>query len=547
MYIYNMYKRIIALLTPEQRRKGFRMLWSVLVRAALDFVSVAALVPLLLVLLKPGESRSVMLLLCGGVLLLVLVKDALVTWLARMQSRYQLGVYRELSHKLFSAYYQRGLLFLRSKGSVQLSHEVNYACYAFSQYALASLFRICSDGTLVLLMLVALLVWEPLAAALLCFVFLPLVWGYVGLVRKRLRRYGQEELEARRRQARTVSEAFRGYVELEVARAFDASQAAFAQGTGAIADCRLRTETCQLFPMFLSEVAVVLGLALLVLAGRGDLGLAGGVFAVVAFRLIPAVRGVLNAWTSLQNVARTLDVIEEDLAMEESAEAAQAETFTFNDRMTLRGLSFAFPDGHRLFRGLDWDICRGERVGIRGASGAGKSTLFNLMLGFLAPTEGEIRIDGKRLTTANRSGWHRLVGYVPQEIFIKDGTLAENVALGSAVPDRKKLEEVLELVHLGDWLRTLPQGVDTDLGECGSRLSGGQKQRIGIARALYKDAEVLFLDEATSALDNRTEQEVNRTLQSLSEQRRELTIIIIAHRESSLAVCGRVLDLNQEK
>ena len=206
-------------------------------------------------------------------------------------------------------------------------------------------------------------------------------------------------------------------------------------------------------------------------------------------------------------------------------------------------MGFAFPDGKLLFSGVNLTIHRGERIGVRGPSGSGKSTLFNLLLGFLEPTEGEIRVDGRKLTPANRHGWHRLVGYVPQEIFIIEGSLLDNVALGDAHPDRQRVMEVLTQVSLKDWTAELPQGLDTPLGEYGSRLSGGQKQRIGIARALYKEAEVLFFDEATSALDSRTEQEINSALAALSARYRELTMIIIAHRESSLEVCDRVFDL----
>ena len=131
---------------------------------------------------------------------------------------------------------------------------------------------------------------------------------------------------------------------------------------------------------------------------------------------------------------------------------------------------------------------------------------------------------------------------MPQEIFIIQGSLADNIALGRPI-DKEKIGKVLEQVQLKEWAATLPDGMDSSLGEYGSRLSGGQKQRIGIARALYKDAEVLFFDEATSALDNQTEQEINQALQELSATHKELTMIIIAHRESSLTFCDRVIEV----
>lgn len=197
-----------------------------------------------------------------------------------------------------------------------------------------------------------------------------------------------------------------------------------------------------------------------------------------------------------------------------------------------------------MLRDFSCVIRKGEYVGIRGESGIGKSTLFHLLLGFLSPDRGEIRIDGLRLTDEVRTAWHRRIGYVQQAVFVAQGTLAENIALGRGVIDRRKVVEVLGQVCLADWLETLPQGIDTPLGEDGGRLSGGQRQRVGIARALYKDADVLLLDEATSALDDETERDINRMLCRLMRERKGLTILSIAHRESSLAYCHRIVILN---
>ena len=538
-----MVRNIVRLLSEEQRRRGVWVVFSVLTRAILDFAGIAALVPILLIVVKDG-GRSMMLAVCGVVLLFVLLKNTLVMLLAHVQSCYQLEIYREFSTRMFANYYHRGLLYLKGKSSVRLGHEVNHVCYMFSLCVLAPVFRIAGEAVLILLIVLALIIWKPYAGCLLCGAFLFLSVLYICLVKKRLRRYGMEELEARRKQSRTVVEAYRGYAELEIARAFHTSLASFDQGMEFIVHNRLRMEVYQLFPSFLSEVAIVTGLALLIGTGSGDLGLVSGVFAVAAFRLIPAVRAVLNSWVTLQNASHTITVVKEGIS-DKLQQGTQNQTpFTLKQNIELRKLSFAFPDGHTLFSNLTLSISCGERIGVRGASGSGKSTLFNLMLGFFPPTSGEILIDGRKLTSANRSEWHKLVGYVPQEIFIIEGTLADNIALGQTQVDHIKMIQVLEQVQLKEWANELPQGLDTPLGEYGSRLSGGQKQRIGIARALYKEAEVLFFDEATSALDNKTEQEINHALETLSLQHRELTLIIIAHRESSLAFCDRIFDLD---
>ena len=535
-------KQIFGLLTQEEKKRGVWVAFSVLARALLDFAGVAALIPILLTVFGEKADLKQALLVCLAALAFVLLKNAASIGLMRFQSRFLLDLYKEFSRKMFCNYYRRGLLFLKSKSSVQLGHEVSFVCYMFSLCVLSPIFRIAGEALLLVLMVSALMIWEPMVGMLLCLGFLPMVMFYIWVLKGKLRRYGAEELEARRVQSRTVVEAFRGYTELEISNAFQASLASFDKGLVIINHSRLRMETMQMFPTCLSEVSIVVGLALLLLVGEGNLGVVGGVFAIAAYRMIPAVRGILNGWNTLQNASYSIDVVvdgikEDDVPVEESEGS-----FTFTNAIEINDLGFTFPDGGVILDHFQATIHRGERIGVRGPSGSGKSTLFNILLGFFPPTAGSILIDGRELTPSNRRQWHRLVGYVPQEIFIIQGSLADNIALGQPVI-RKKIERVLEQVQLKEWAAELPDGMDTSLGEYGSRLSGGQKQRIGIARALYKDAEVLFFDEATSALDSNTEQEINAALQELSDSHKELTMIIIAHRESSLGFCDRIIDL----
>ena len=540
-----MVKRIYRLLSERQRKRSVWVIFTVLLRSMLDYAGVAALVPILFLLTdRLGGDKRTTLLLCAGVIAFVVLKNAAVLLLARLQIRFQLNVFRDFSRRMFINYYRRGLMFLKQKSSVQLAYEVNGIAQTFSQSVLSSLFRIAGEGALIILMVVSLIVWKPLMGLLICLLFIPLALVYTGVVRKKLRQLGTENIKAQREQSRTVVEAFRGYPELEIAQAYDASLSAFDRNMDRIMRNRLGIEVYQLFPSFLSDLAVVAGLTLLVCFGDGDLSVTGGVFAVAAFRIIPAVKGILNSWVTLQNTAFSIEVVEKGIRTQDAPAAGKDEQLSFTQGMDVRGLAFAFPDGHSLFSGLDLEVRRGERIGIRGASGSGKSTLFNLLLGFFEPTAGEIRIDGVPLRPANRTAWHRIVGYVPQEIFIINGSLAENIALGQAEIDRDRIVRVLGQVQLKEWADDLPQGLDTPLGEYGSRLSGGQKQRIGIARALYKGAEVLFFDEATSSLDSRTEQEINQALKTLSATCNELTLIIIAHRESSIAFCDRILDMD---
>lgn len=308
----------------------------------------------------------------------------------------------------------------------------------------------------------------------------------------------------------------------------------------------MRLDTVLGLPLFLSELSVVIALGLLVASGDGNVKMVVGVFAITAFRLLPALRTLLTGWTQIQNAAYSLNTIEEGLAGPAEAVSTYSEEIPFEKEITVRRLAYTYPDGGPVLDNFNCRIRKGEHVGFRGASGAGKSTLFNLLAGLLEPDSGEIRIDGVLLNGMTRASWMRRLGYVPQEVFIFNGTLAENIALGYGTIDYGRVKELLGQVCLGRWAEALPDGMDTLLGEAGGRLSGGQRQRIGIARALYKQAEVLLLDEATSALDNVTEREVNETLCQLKERYKGLTILSIAHRESSLAYCKRIITIGNE-
>ena len=224
--------------------------------------------------------------------------------------------------------------------------------------------------------------------------------------------------------------------------------------------------------------------------------------------------------------------------------ATNKDEFSFCSSLELRNLGFSFDNNKDVIREFSLIVNKGEKIGIQGTSGRGKSTLFNLMLGFYPLNDGEILIDGVKLTSKNRGEWHKQIGYVPQDVFILDGSIKDNICLSNCIDlDEDKIWAVLKQVNLYDWASSLPCALDTVLGENGAKLSGGQKQRIAIARALYKGASVLFFDEATSALDSKTEEDILNVLQSLCNNYKDITLFMIAHRDSSLKMCSRIINL----
>ena len=272
-----------------------------------------------------------------------------------------------------------------------------------------------------------------------------------------------------------------------------------------------------------------------------------GIFAIAAIRLVPSIRGIMSSWSTIRYNLYTIDTMSD--AIEEPASPKhEAEQLNFNSTIELRNVSFTFDDAtHPTIDNLTLTIKRGERIGIQGTSGIGKTTLFNLILGLYRPTAGAIYVDDTELTPSNLRKWQNSVGYVSQSVFITEGTIAENIAFGECVDniDYTRLNEAIIHADLKKFVDGLDDGIETRIGEQGSRLSGGQRQRIGIARALYKGCDILLFDEATSSLDNNTEQNINRAIERLSSENSTLTIVVIAHRDSSLDYCDRIIRLGE--
>ena len=237
-----MLKRICRLLLPDERKMGIRVVCAVFLCALLNFAGLAALLPVLFFLLDDGRDKDATLLFCLVAIVFILVKNALVAGLSRFQNHFLMSLYRRLSFSLFTSYYQRGLLFIRSRGSIRLGYEVNYICYAFSLNLLSPLLRMTGELLLILWVTAALLVYAPLTVLMLYITFLPFMLIYGWGIRKPMRRYGEQEQQARREQSRLVTETMKGYAELELNAAFPFFQQAFAERIRKISESRLKLE-----------------------------------------------------------------------------------------------------------------------------------------------------------------------------------------------------------------------------------------------------------------------------------------------------------------
>jgi ATP-binding cassette subfamily B protein len=305
-------------------------------------------------------------------------------------------------------------------------------------------------------------------------------------------------------------------------------------------------------PRFIIEAAgmiLIAGLAYL-LANRPE-GIYSalplmGVLVLSAQRLLPLLQQSYASWAQIRSSRATLvDTLELlNQPIPEHIDNSSNNLIKFNNKISIRNLCFQYqPEGKWVLKDVNFCINKGSRIGVIGKTGSGKSTFLDLVMGLLVPTKGNFYIDDQEITSENSRAWQRYIAHVPQTIFLADITILENIAFGIPYEliDRDRVKDVASKAQIAEVIEGLPNGYETFVCERGVRLSGGQRQRIGIARALYKNVDVIVFDEATSALDNQTERAVMDVIDKLSN---ELTIIIVAHRITTLKNCNQIIEID---
>lgn len=272
-----------------------------------------------------------------------------------------------------------------------------------------------------------------------------------------------------------------------------------------------------------------------------------GVLALGAQRILPLMQQLYSNWTvvvgSYSSLNDVLDLLAQPLPND--ADLPVPAPLVFQDSISFKNVSFRYGNsGPLVLEELNLVIPKGARIGFVGSTGSGKSTALDLLMSLLEPSQGQILVDNRPITSDLRSAWQRAIAHVPQSIFLSDATIAENIAFGvpPAEIDSVRVRQAATQAHIAEFIESRPEGYSTLVGERGMRLSGGQRQRVGIARALYKQATVLVFDEATSALDNVTEKEVMNAIESLNKN---LTIFMVAHRFTTLRNCDTIVQLDR--
>jgi ATP-binding cassette subfamily B protein len=373
-------------------------------------------------------------------------------------------------------------------------------------------------------------------------------WLLSQFVARRLRVRGKMSVEAYEDQVRLLMESSGAIRDIILDHRQSTFAEAFERVSWELTEARVGTDFLNQAPRFLVEAVgaiAIAGLAVLIAARDGTIASSLPVFGLLALamvRIIPLAQIAYRAWAMLAAHQRAIDDVDKLLSLPILDDQQESSSpLPFQNGLEFRDITFAYPGGTRMV--LDhasFRIERGEWLGLNGSTGAGKSTIGDIAMALLRPCAGEILIDGEALTSDAVLRWQRSVAHVSQSVYLLDESIAANIALTRSDRDidRERVAQCANVAQLSEWIADLSRGLGTIVGEQGRKLSGGQRQRIGIARALYKCADFLVLDEATNALDSQTELAL---LDAIRGSRPDITVLMISHRASALDRCDRIL------
>jgi ATP-binding cassette, subfamily B, bacterial PglK len=572
------FRKLYSILDRKERRAALLLFFIMILFGIIQTLGVASVLPFMALLSDPGIVHSNpwmkraydavgfddvkhFLAFLGVMAILVLFATQAFSAFAQWCFlRFNAMCKHRISSRLLAAYLHRPYVWFLNHHSADLGRTVLNEVDVMINTAVAPAVTLVSRSMVVLFLLLFIVAIDPFAA-IAAFSVLAGMYSLIYLgIRKRLGWLGRDLYEANEGRFRVAQEGLSGIKDVKILgleRIYDARYRPFARRH---AEREAAFGVAQQMPRFILEGIVfgaLIGISLFMLLYRQD-ELSSVIplltlYAFAGYRLLPALQEIYSCFATLRFGDRVLErthfeLIKRNLHLEDASDSSADGIIEPSSAIELCNVSFRYPGAARMtLDGISISIPAKSTVAFVGATGSGKTTIADLILGLLSPEAGELRIDGVSIDSTNLRRWQRSIGYVPQQIFLTDDTIAANIAFGRAPEeiDFSAVERAGRIAELHSFVASeLPEGYQTMIGERGVRLSGGQRQRIGIARALYNRPSVLIFDEATSALDNLTERAVMDAVNNLSKKQ---TVILIAHRLSTVRNCDRIFLMDTGK
>lgn len=570
--MFRLIREFYALLTAEQKRRLKRLQVLVVLMAFAEVTGVVLIGPFMSIATNAdqiqsrriigaiyrlggfGSTNEFLLYLGLGVLGVLILSAAFSIFTVWRLFIYGSRVGAEISQRLYNHYLYQSWLFHAGGSSSNLTKQVAQESNRLTDSILIPLMQLNAKLSLAVVMVGAIVFYNPIVAFVGVLIF---ALAYIALyftVRRRLIHNGKLISSAAYRRFRLMAEGFGGIKDVLVLGRQQVFVERFKAASHEFAYAKGSTQALGQAPRYFIETiaygSVILLVLYLITVYDGNAGAILPVlsfYALVGFKMLPALQASYQAISKIRSNLAAFEAVREDLQQSREtldfsyeSKANDQDKLPVQKTVALDEVTFTYPGKDvPTLRNVTIEVPRNTAVGLVGATGSGKSTAIDLFLALLEPQQGALKVDDVVVDVRSRREWQNNVGYVPQDIFLADASIRENIAFGIAPEDidDKKVRDAAHLAHLEELLEQLSDGFDTRVGERGVQLSGGQKQRIGIARALYDDAEVLVFDEATSALDGITEK---RIMDAIYEFAGTKTILMIAHRLSTVRRCDRI-------
>ena len=544
----------------------------------LETLSVGMVIPAVGILLQPdylaqfvwldgiltslGYPNREQVVIIGLVLLagIFTIKNIFLFFQVLYQGTFVYSAQREVAANLFQHYLSKPYSFHLQTNSSVLIRNLTIEINAYCQHVLMPILNLISEFLVVIALLAMLILVEPIATLCLgsCLLIVALVFHR--FTDSNVSRWGEARQVADEEKIKYLQQGFGGIKQIMLSQSLDYFLHLF-QRPNIVSGLMTKKEYIfQYLPKQFIEILAIVGLVgvcvFMVLQGRTSLEVMAmlGLLATAGFRLIPSFSRILRNLQSIRFGWVSVEVLAKEMSRNGNKPENRMpfgekknDDLSFNHDLRLRDISFRYEqNGKELLREINFEVKKGECIGVVGESGAGKSTLTNLLLGLVSPSKGAFEVDGHEIKSAKIQPWQRMIGYVPQEIYLLDDTISRNIAFGvnDTEIDHTQIRKVVETAGIQKFIDSFDDGLNTKIGERGVRISGGQRQRIGIGRALYQNPQVLILDEATSSLDSKTEQEI---LNELRKIRGKVTMILVAHRQSTLQFCDKIFKIENGK
>jgi ABC-type multidrug transport system fused ATPase/permease subunit len=560
-------------LLPKHKKKVILMVFLILVSGVLDVLGLAAILPVSTLVFAPetihqnhlvasvynglGFSNETyflyFILVCF--LFIIIIKNAATALISYAQSKFSFGVASDLSKKQFDYVMSNDLQYFNDFNSTALVRNIQIIPFHFSTYLLLPMLILSSEIVVVLIVIIAISWYNITVVSMIALTLAPAFPVTYKLIKSRTQFYEKQRDKLNVELTKHAYQTIFGYIDVKLFNKDRFFINQFRKKQTSYNKVVTNAFTLNLIPSKIIEITAISGVIIMFAytlyspEARASISVMLPIFLAAAYRIMPSMNRMLIALGSIKGYQYVLEVLRpsRDYVSPESHVDLKEEV-VFNHEIAFKNLAYKYPSGNRLsIDHVSLTIKKGQKIGIVGKSGSGKTTMINVLLRFLKEQEGGIYVDGLKITPELESQWRNLIGYVKQNVFIIDGDFYENIAFGvnREDVDLVKLDRAITLSKLDEVVAKSPKGLASNIGENGTKLSGGQRQRIAIARALYKDAQILVFDEATSALDSQTEREITESIASISSENK--TMFIVAHRITTLENCDVIYNMEDGK